>query len=304
VVIPTWNRAHTLEAALDGLAQQRGVTFEVIVVDAGSTDGTANLVAERQKSFSVPLRYLNIDKRSASAQRNAGVAAAQARFVAFTDSDCVPGPDWLRHALPPFRFRQVGAVQGPTLPLPGQQRKLLSHHIEITAQDGTYSTCNMVYRRRAIIQAGGFDPENSNFEDLDLGWRTWHHGWQVRFAPGAVVYHQVMPLTLWQWLAWPLRMADWPAKVRRHPEFRRYLVARLWVNSSNIAVELFMLGAIAGFLWSPLWVFMVPYAVTFAGRHGLQGRWPLAKVALNLAWDLIGVAALWFGSMRHRALVL
>ena len=68
----------------------------------------------------------------------------------------------------------------------------------------------------------GFDPKNMNWEDLDLGWRTRRAGWQAIFVPEALVFHQVMPLSLLEWLKWPLYFQYMPAKAARYPEYRRF----------------------------------------------------------------------------------
>ncbi len=88
--------------------------------------------------------------------------------------------------------------------------------------DGSFSTSNVVYRREAP-GALRFDPECKYWEDVDLGWRVLAMGWKARFAPEAVVGHEVMPLRPVQWMLWPRRFANWPAKAARYPGFRRHL---------------------------------------------------------------------------------
>jgi glycosyltransferase involved in cell wall biosynthesis len=90
VVVPTYNRAHTLPQSLASLLAQEGVDLEVIVVDDGSTDGTAEMLA---RTPDPRVRVLVRPHAGIAAARNAGIAAAAAPYVAFHDSDdtALPG---------------------------------------------------------------------------------------------------------------------------------------------------------------------------------------------------------------------
>jgi GT2 family glycosyltransferase len=90
VVVPSFNRAHCLGASLESLLRQRDVDLEVIVVDDGSTDGTAEMLAAAPDAR---VRVLVRPHEGIASARNAGVAAARAAFIAFHDSDdlALPG---------------------------------------------------------------------------------------------------------------------------------------------------------------------------------------------------------------------
>jgi glycosyltransferase involved in cell wall biosynthesis len=94
VVIPTWNRRETLGPVLAALARQTfpRERFEVLLCDAGSTDGSADL-PEAVGLGNV--RWLPGPNRGRAAARNRGIAAARAELVVFTDADIVPEDDWL-----------------------------------------------------------------------------------------------------------------------------------------------------------------------------------------------------------------
>ncbi len=97
VVVPTFNRRDVLPEVLAALDSQVGAPpFEVVVVDDGSSDGTAELL-ERYAAVSrnVPFRFLRQDNRGPAAARNAGVEVAAAPWVAFLGDDTVPAPGWL-----------------------------------------------------------------------------------------------------------------------------------------------------------------------------------------------------------------
>lgn len=101
VVIPTWNRAHLVCDAIDSALNQRPGEVEVIVVDDGSTDETANLITPIYENR---IRLISLSARGgAGAARNAGVALARGEFVAFLDSDDVWLPGKLDAELQVFK---------------------------------------------------------------------------------------------------------------------------------------------------------------------------------------------------------
>ncbi len=94
VVIPTHNRLEVLTEVLSALVRQEGAPpFEVVVVDDGSTDGTAEWL--RNRSFDLALRAFTQENRGPAAARNTGVAVAAGRLVAFLGDDTVPAVGWL-----------------------------------------------------------------------------------------------------------------------------------------------------------------------------------------------------------------
>ncbi len=94
VVIPTYNRLDVLPEVVAALEAQEGAPpFELVVVDDGSSDGTAAWLAGRR--FAVPARVVTQENRGPAAARNAGVAAAAGRWVAFLGDDTVPASGWL-----------------------------------------------------------------------------------------------------------------------------------------------------------------------------------------------------------------
>src|SRR5262249_4005834 len=89
VVLPTYDRAHTLRPRISRLLEQRGVGLEVIVVDDGSRDDTPAVLATVRDPR---LRVLQMAHGGVAAARNAGIAASRTPYVAFHDSDDVALP--------------------------------------------------------------------------------------------------------------------------------------------------------------------------------------------------------------------
>src|SRR5205807_3675458 len=108
-----YNRATKLSRSLEALSRQTvGERAEVIVVDDGSTDTTAQVA----RAYEVKL-VRHADNQGLAAARNTGVRASGAPIVAFTDDDCVPARDWLELLLRPYERPEVLAVGGTLSPL-------------------------------------------------------------------------------------------------------------------------------------------------------------------------------------------
>jgi glycosyltransferase involved in cell wall biosynthesis len=87
VIIPVYNGERYLAEAIRSVLDQALPPDEIIVVDDGSTDGTATIVARITASAPLPIRYIYQENRGASAARNAGIRLAQGSVLAFQDAD-------------------------------------------------------------------------------------------------------------------------------------------------------------------------------------------------------------------------
>ncbi len=207
VVLATRNRADSLARALDSLAGQDYPAdhWEVIVVDDGSADHTPDVVRQRADgSFPVPLRYAHQEPSNVAVARERGRLLAGHTLVALTDDDCTFPPDWLRRLTAPLADPAVGAAGG-TDRAPAQRSAFCG------AVDYAFGSllgtggvrggngrrvarfcprgCNMVMRRSAVAQVGGFDPRFFNGEEIDLDYRLRHAGYRLAFAPACEVIH-------------------------------------------------------------------------------------------------------------------
>jgi GT2 family glycosyltransferase len=193
VIVCTHNGARTLEDCLAGVAQLDYPSFEVLVVNDGSTDGTAAIAARHE------VRYIETEQRGLSCARNAGLALARGELVAFLDDDARPDPHWLTYLAHRFRTGGDVGVGGPNLPVlddgpvahgvanaPGGPTHVLVDDCHAEHIPG----CNMAFVRAALEEVGGFDPQfRTAGDDVDLCWRLLERGWTLGFSPGAVVWH-------------------------------------------------------------------------------------------------------------------
>ena len=306
VIIASHNREEMLSRAVTAVAaQDLPDEYELVVVDDASTDGTPDRMLRLLEETTIPVTYLRLEANSGPAVgRNAGLAVAQGRFIAFTDDDCVQSPGWLRAALDAFQSPKTGMVQGRTLPA-RPTSSFLSRHVETRGVDGTFATANIVYRREAL-EGQLFDPACSwgQWEDMDLGWRVLEQGWEVCFAPQALVKHEVLSMTRTQWVMWPWHYFVWCANTARHPGFRRHLFLGLWVRPMHLLMDLAVAGMLASRWRRSAALLALPYAVAFVRIHNVRGRSFFTRVLLYLARDAVAFVCLRLGSVRHRAVVL
>jgi len=193
VVVPAYNDPENLDKCLEALSRQTLRNELEIVVSLDGGDNLPSEVAERAD------RVLKGEHSGPAGARNRGWRASTGEFVLFTDSDCVPYPDWAEQMVLVLGGG-ADAVKGVyteggsrTIQRLAQiefdeRYKLLQKHEIIDIID-TYSAG---YRRSVLESTGGFD-ESFPFpdhEDIDLSCRMTGEGYVLRFAPLAKVSHR------------------------------------------------------------------------------------------------------------------
>jgi glycosyltransferase involved in cell wall biosynthesis len=305
VVVATHNRAAELDRALTGLAAQERPADEVIVVDDGSTDGTAAVLHRWADDERLPLRVIRREEAAGPATaREQGWRAAEGELVAFTDDDCVPDPGWLAAGDRAWGGSPDTFVQGRTEPEeehPGP----FSRTLRVEKLNAAFPTCNMLYPRELLERIGGFDTEtfgrDPGGEDCDLAWRAIEAGAKPAFAADAVITHAVThpgPLGKLRIAArWTTPMTAYA----RHPGLRRSMFVHtiFWKDIHYLFVR-----ALIGFLlptrWSVLrnWL-MYPYLKNVWARGRLEGGGPFLAPYFMLH-DLIEVWAVARAGIRTR----
>jgi glycosyltransferase involved in cell wall biosynthesis len=233
VVIPTYDRRALLETTLDSVAALDPAPGQVIVVSDGSTDGSDEVVEARG------LELVRTDRAGAGGARNAGWQAAGGEIVAFLDDDCVAAPGWAAALVDGFTSPSVGFVQGQTIPAGPVGRHDRTIHVK--PEQCLYESCNIAYRRDALVEVGGFDvawfervrgrrrgPGRPFGEDTDLAWRVRRAGWQPAYAPDALVRHHVFPGTFGDSLREEWRAGNFAMLLREVPELRDQLPGGRW----------------------------------------------------------------------------
>jgi glycosyltransferase involved in cell wall biosynthesis len=199
VVIPTYNRARVLGRALDSVRAQTFQDLEIVVVDDGSADDTAAVVAGYRDAR---IRRLSLERRSGAARaRNVGIGVARGEWVAFLDSD----DEWLppkleaqlaRAANADRRVDAVYCLRSIHDHLTGRARPQRSPLHEGDVFDAllrggwTPPTSLVMVRRAALEAVGGFDEALPSFQDYDLWLRLAQRGsWFAAVDAVLVVKH-------------------------------------------------------------------------------------------------------------------
>lgn len=201
IVVPTFARSALLRRCLDGIARLEATTFsfEVVVVDDGGPEPLDALVAAYADRLE--LRLIRQSRAGPAAARNAGVAVARGRYLAFIDDDCAPAPGWLAEFV-----RELAR----------DDRRLLGGRVENALIDNLYSTAsehisqfvyeynrtgtalepfftanNVALAADLFRTVGGFTTSipSATAEDKEFCDRWRAHGLSLAHVPSAVVHH-------------------------------------------------------------------------------------------------------------------
>ena len=230
VVICTHNGGHRMRACLGALQLLDYLNYEVIVVDDGSTDDTAEVVGKFNE-----VRLIRLMHAGLSAARNRGAQEARGEIIAYTDDDCEPDAGWLKWLAWAFSEGGWDACGGPNLPprpmsehdvdeavvaaAPGAPSHVLLGDVEAEHLPG----CNLVVRKDALEKIGGFNTDyRVAGDDVDFCWRLGEAGFRMGFCGAAFVWHR-RRTTLWRYVkqqhgygkAEALLMRDHPERFRR-----------------------------------------------------------------------------------------
>ena len=215
IAICTRNRAELLERCLRSLATQVGEPgqFEVLVVDNGSTDGTAELLRSWQDGGS-DRRVVQEPRTGLARARTTALHASDREVILFTDDDALTPPGWARAHAAAYADEAVGAAGGPIgLIWPGERPSWVTDEmaewygaLELGDEPCPFPTVhgpygvNMSVRRQAALDVGGYDPRLGrrgskllSGEEPDLTRRLMDAGHVIVYVPSAGLVHQVAP---------------------------------------------------------------------------------------------------------------
>lgn len=196
VVIPVLNGMPELAHQLDSLAaQQTSISWEVIVVNNGSTDTTSTHVESRSAEFPVPLRLVDAStKKGISHARNTGVSHARGPKIGFCDADDRVGASWVEaiHDALELHDASGGPLRLLTDPFDPSAPELPYSSYTETSRGGQVTGCNMAVRRSILREVGGFDEKLPPYggEDLEFAIRLHKAGATAGFSHEQMVYFQ------------------------------------------------------------------------------------------------------------------
>lgn len=205
IIIPTYNRKNLVIRCLKSIFAQDfpKEKYEIIVIDNNSTDGTV----EALKNY--PIKLLVGKKRGGDAARNKGIKKASGKWLAFIDSDCTTGKNWLSELYKASQEKKYGCLAGKVI-----QEKIGNFIDDIMKKQKTINQkkalshtylpfallSNVAYKKEVFEKIGQINENLGPSGDIDLTWRMLKKtDWKVNYVPRAVVYHQPRK-TLWGFL--------------------------------------------------------------------------------------------------------
>lgn len=326
VIIPARDAAPTLDRTLHALgAQSLDEPYEVLVIDDGSQDATAEIA----RAHAPLVRLLRTpSSHGPGAARNLGVQAARGPVLAFTDADCFPSPQWLAHGL--AAVLRADLVQGRVEPDPTAARTPFDRSLWVHDDGGFYQTANLFVRRETYDAVGGFrdwalerphrrtaaaDRRRGRAsrtpigEDTLFAWSARRLGARSTFASDALVHHAVVPGRLiddmadrWHWARDMAGLARLVPELRAGPFYRR-----MFFNAWTAQFDLAVVGLLAGAATRRrlLLLAILPYAWRVGREARRYDRYRAARFALGSpAAEATTLAGLLTGSVAWRTLVL
>jgi glycosyltransferase involved in cell wall biosynthesis len=235
VIIPVYNGEKTIKRCLESILACRGIDFEIIVIDDGSTDGTLSIIKE------YPCRIISLERNQGrSAARNRGIEQSGSDHLLFTDADCIVCKDWVRTAYEEFvNLRSndplIAAAEGRILPLEGfislcdaysgygYNQNLDAHYHE------HFCTANIIADKIKLTEAGLFNEKMPDLEDQDLGFRLLEKGFRLYYKPSFSVQHNHLRQNLASFLR---HYYDWGRSTGNrfeilYPRFRKMPLSRM-----------------------------------------------------------------------------
>ncbi|MFG2826371.1 bifunctional polysaccharide deacetylase/glycosyltransferase family 2 protein [Streptomyces sp. NPDC048434] len=200
VLVPAYNEEAGIESTVRSLLASTHAQLQVIVIDDGSTDATADLAARIADPRVEVIRQVNAGKAAAL---NTGLSRARYDIVVMVDADTVFEPDAVYRLIQPLAHPAVGAVSGNTKV--GNRRRLLGRwqHLEyvfgfnldrrmfeVLECMPTVPGAIGAFRRDALMGVGGVS-EETLAEDTDLTMALWQAGWRVVYEEAAIAWTEV-----------------------------------------------------------------------------------------------------------------
>jgi len=217
IILPTYNRGHSIINALDGLLRQtiHPHIYEIIIIDDGSIDDTKLVVNRYKKKHTKwKIKYIPIPHSGPAVAKNVGVQHAKGNIVFFTDDDCVVPAVWMEKILEKFKKNTkivgVGGWYRPPIEKLQKNIYIQFHYLlhrfyygfaldsfsgnireNKKGEDVFYPiiTANAAYRKKVLQKVGGFD-ENflyPAYEDLDLNKRIITVGYDLYYLQSDVL---------------------------------------------------------------------------------------------------------------------
>ncbi len=240
IIIPTYNRKDITLLSLKYLNNQTAPkgSFEVILSDDGSTDGTGDGVTSLEKNY--PFKYLYQKNQGQSAAFNHAIENAEGRILLFMDDDALAKPEFVEAHLEMQKNRDNLIVRGPIINTPLTEIPM-NRPIGFWDMNNNYfCSCNVSVAKKHIVDIGMYDPEFFWWKDAELGFRLRKKKLDWKFCLKATVFHY-KPFhedELDYIKKWATRRGKYAAKLyKKHPHWRMKLATGIhWFTFLHSAI--------------------------------------------------------------------
>ena len=290
VIIPNWNGKHFLTECIDSLKEQTFRDFETILVDNGSTDGSAEFAEKRYGEFIRVLR--NNENLGFAGGNNIGIQAARGKYIVLLNNDTWADPHWLEELVKATQIDSLIGMWGSKIRSYFQRNKiegigeliywdgLCRAQGQFEQDDGQYEVmqeilfppgCGAMYRKSVLDEIGLFDEDFFAYgDDTEIGIRARLAGWKCLYVPRAIIYHKNS------------------GTGGQHSPFKAYYVER---NRFWITLKYFPLPLL---LFTP---FFTIWRFAFQAYGALSHRGAAGKFTqMHSPWHLIGILFKAYGS--------
>jgi GT2 family glycosyltransferase len=290
VIIPNWNGKHFLTECIDSLREQTFRDFEIILVDNGSTDGSAEFAEKRYGDF---IRIIRNDKNLGfTGGNNVGIQASKGGYIVLLNNDTWVDPHWLEELAKATRFDPPIGMWGSKVCSYYQRDRIegvgeLIYWDGLCRSQGQYEQdhgqynameeilfppgCGAMYRKSLFDGIGLFDEDFFAYaDDSEIGIRARLAGWKSVYVPKAVLYHKNSGST------------------GQYSPFKAFYVERnrLWITIKYFPFPLLLLS-----------FFFTFYRFAFQAYGALTHRGAAGKFTRNYSpFRLIGILVKAYGS--------
>ncbi len=267
VVVTVLNESKTIWSLLCGLIRQTHRPHEIIIVDAGSTDGTIQLIKVFQKKYSRFNLKLVFKSGSRGAGRNYGIKLAAHDWIAMTDAGCTPHPDWLEKLVRVAATTQAEVIAGyyDAAPKTALQAAIVPYMLvmpdKVNLDHFLPATRSMLLKKSAWQAVAGFNEDLVLSEDFDFAQRLKQARFSFTFSDKAKVTWWPTE-TIWDFYHTVQGMAEYDTQAGI-TRVKSYLVLARYAIWLSLAIVFFC----------SHWLLCVAFAITSIGIYSFWAVW-------------------------------
>lgn len=198
VVIPLYNKEHTIDATVRSVLNQNYRNFELLIVDDGSTDGSLQIVQSIQDPR---IKVLSKENGGVSSARNLGIVSAKCEYVAFLDADDLFESDYLEKMKDLINDFQDASVFGCQLRITGEvassrgnfddvPRGYVGDYFTASLESPLLTSSSIIVKKDCFDKVGFFNTNLKRGEDLEM-WVRLAMNYTIAFEPGKLAVYQL-----------------------------------------------------------------------------------------------------------------